>query len=240
MAFGRGTARCCGGTPQAANGTANITTPVAHGNQVFYTSGYGTGAGLVSLRAQNGELVAQETYFTRGMQNHHGGVVLVDGTIYGFSNAILPRPTRSCGRRSDRRRRAARRRGRARDAAALEGARIDLVERDAATGDFRLLVALVAGPRQLIARRRSIMPIRSSRRRVPRADRAAWPLRSSADATSRAAASRESVVDLRGVTFEHRRLASLSRRAPPHARCATRSCAADRQTCDTSSTDGPL
>ena len=75
--------------PQAANGTANITTPVVHGNQVFYTSGYGTGAGLVSLRAQNGELVAQETYFTRGMQNHHGGVVLVNGTIYGFNNAIL-------------------------------------------------------------------------------------------------------------------------------------------------------
>jgi outer membrane protein assembly factor BamB len=75
--------------PQAANGTANITTPVVHGNQVFYTSGYGTGAGLVSLRVQNGELVAQETYFTRGMQNHHGGVVLVNGTIYGFNNAIL-------------------------------------------------------------------------------------------------------------------------------------------------------
>ena len=75
--------------PQAANGTANITTPVVHGNQVFYTSDYGTGAGLVSLRAQNGELVAQETYFTRAMQNHHGGVVLVNGTVYGFSNAIL-------------------------------------------------------------------------------------------------------------------------------------------------------
>ena len=74
---------------QAANRTANITTPVVHDNQVFYTSNYGTGGGLVSLRAQNGELVAQETYFTRDMQNHHGGVVLVNGTLYGFSNAIL-------------------------------------------------------------------------------------------------------------------------------------------------------
>ena len=73
----------------AANGTANITTPVVQGNQVFYTSAYGTGAGLVNLRPQNGELVAQEAYFTRNMQNHHGGVVLVDGTLYGFSNAIL-------------------------------------------------------------------------------------------------------------------------------------------------------
>jgi outer membrane protein assembly factor BamB len=74
---------------EAANGTANIATPVVQGNQVFYTSDYGTGAGLVRLRAQNGELVARETYFTRAMQNHHGGVVLVNGTIYGFNNAIL-------------------------------------------------------------------------------------------------------------------------------------------------------
>jgi outer membrane protein assembly factor BamB len=75
--------------PQAANRTANIATPVVHDNQVFYTSDYGTGGGLVTLRPQNGELVAQETYFTRDMQNHHGGVVLVNGTLYGFSNAIL-------------------------------------------------------------------------------------------------------------------------------------------------------
>jgi outer membrane protein assembly factor BamB len=75
--------------PQPANGTANITTPVVQGNQVFYTSDYGTGAGLVTLRAQNGELVSRENYFTPAMQNHHGGVVLVDGTLYGFSNAIL-------------------------------------------------------------------------------------------------------------------------------------------------------
>ncbi len=74
---------------KAANGTANIATPVVQSNQVFYTSDYGTGAGLLSLQAKNGELVAQETYFTPAMQNHHGGVVLVNGTLYGFSNAIL-------------------------------------------------------------------------------------------------------------------------------------------------------
>jgi len=73
----------------AANGTANITTPVFFQDKVFYTSDYGTGAGLVTLRPQNGSLAATENYFTRDMQNHHGGVVLVGGTIYGFSNAIL-------------------------------------------------------------------------------------------------------------------------------------------------------
>ena len=75
--------------PKAANGVANIATPVVQENRIFYTSGYDTGGGLVTLQAKNGELAAQETYFTRDMQNHHGGVVLVNGAIYGFSNAIL-------------------------------------------------------------------------------------------------------------------------------------------------------
>ena len=73
----------------AANRTANITTPLVNGNQVFYTSAYNTGAGLVNLAAKGTELTASEAYFTRDMQNHHGGVVLINGTLYGFNNAIL-------------------------------------------------------------------------------------------------------------------------------------------------------
>ncbi len=73
----------------AANGTANIATPVVQGNQVFYTSAYGTGGGMVTLRAKDDVLVATESYFTRAMRNHHGGVVLVGSTLYGFSDAIL-------------------------------------------------------------------------------------------------------------------------------------------------------
>jgi outer membrane protein assembly factor BamB len=72
-----------------ANGTANVTTPLFHDNKVFYTSAYGAGAVLLGLTAQNGEVSAQQIYFTRDMQNHHGGVVLVDGHLYGFNNAIL-------------------------------------------------------------------------------------------------------------------------------------------------------
>jgi outer membrane protein assembly factor BamB len=72
-----------------ANNTANITTPIYSDNKVFYTSAYGTGAALLGLRVDNGQLKAQELYFTREMQNHHGGVVLVDGYLYGFSNSIL-------------------------------------------------------------------------------------------------------------------------------------------------------
>jgi outer membrane protein assembly factor BamB len=75
--------------PKAANGTANIATPVFSDNKVFFTSGYGTGAALLDLSAQSGEVKAREIYFTRDMRNHHGGVVLVNGTIYGFNDTIL-------------------------------------------------------------------------------------------------------------------------------------------------------
>jgi outer membrane protein assembly factor BamB len=72
-----------------ANRTANCTTPVFHDGAVFYTSAYGTGCGLLRV-AQDGESVkSEEAYFNREMMNHHGGVVLVDGHIYGFSNSIL-------------------------------------------------------------------------------------------------------------------------------------------------------
>ena len=72
-----------------SNRTANITTPIFHDNKVFYTSAYGTGGGLLALKASGGEVEAEEVYFTRQMQNHHGGVILVDGYLYGFHNSIL-------------------------------------------------------------------------------------------------------------------------------------------------------
>jgi outer membrane protein assembly factor BamB len=75
--------------PAAANQTANIATPVFSNNKVFFTSAYGTGGGLVDLSVQNGAVAAKEVYFTTNMKNHHGGVVLVDGYLYGYNEAIL-------------------------------------------------------------------------------------------------------------------------------------------------------
>jgi outer membrane protein assembly factor BamB len=72
-----------------ANNTANITTPVYANGKVFFTSAYGTGGALLQLQAKGESVTAQEIYFTRNMQNHHGGVVLVEGYLYGFNNSIL-------------------------------------------------------------------------------------------------------------------------------------------------------
>jgi len=67
-----------------ANGTANIPTPIIDGDHVFCSSGYGTGAALLKVIARDGNVGIEEVYFlpAKTMQNHHGGMVLVDGYIY--------------------------------------------------------------------------------------------------------------------------------------------------------------
>jgi outer membrane protein assembly factor BamB len=71
--------------PANRNGT-NCATPVFHDGAVFASSAYGAGGGAVRLtKDPNGLIQAKEVYFTRAMQNHHGGMILVDGYLYGAS-----------------------------------------------------------------------------------------------------------------------------------------------------------
>lgn len=72
--------------PRAANDTANVATPVVRGNRVFISSDYGTGAGLVEIKADG---KAQEVYFTKDMRNHHSSSILIGDHLYGFSGGIL-------------------------------------------------------------------------------------------------------------------------------------------------------
>ena len=52
----------------------NISTPIYHDGHVFAASAYGAGGGLVKLsRDADGAIKAEEVYFTKKMQNHHGG-----------------------------------------------------------------------------------------------------------------------------------------------------------------------
>ena len=51
---------------------------------VFAASAYGAGGGAVKLgKDANGAVKADEVYYTRNMQNHHGGMILLDGCLYG-------------------------------------------------------------------------------------------------------------------------------------------------------------
>lgn len=62
----------------------NCTTPVYQDGQVFASSAYGAGGGLVKLSKDGDNGVkAEEVYSTRSMENHHGGLILHDGCLYG-------------------------------------------------------------------------------------------------------------------------------------------------------------
>lgn len=70
---------------KVANNVANIATPIYSNGAVFLSSAYDTGCALLRLNPRG----MQEIYFNRDMMNHYSSSVLVDGTLYGYSNAIL-------------------------------------------------------------------------------------------------------------------------------------------------------
>ena len=73
-----------------ANRTANCSTPIFRDNMVFAASGYNTGGGMAKLaKGDNGLISVTEAYFTKRMQNHHGGMVLVGDYVYGFDQSAL-------------------------------------------------------------------------------------------------------------------------------------------------------
>lgn len=75
------------GYNRLASDIANITNPVVRGSYVFATNSYNTGSALLRIRREGAKFRAEEVYFLapKEFQNHHGGVVLVDGAIYGGS-----------------------------------------------------------------------------------------------------------------------------------------------------------
>jgi len=72
-----------------SNRVANAATPIARANRIFISSDYGTGGGVVEIKANGKDMAAQEIYFTKDMRNHHSSSVLIGDHLYGFSGSIL-------------------------------------------------------------------------------------------------------------------------------------------------------
>ena len=72
------------------NGVATIPTPIVSGNLVYHSSAYKAGNAAVQIKVTNGQLSATEVYHEskESMENHHGGYVLHDGAIIGFTNTL--------------------------------------------------------------------------------------------------------------------------------------------------------
>jgi outer membrane protein assembly factor BamB len=61
--------------------TAVIPTPVEVNGNIYVTSGYGSGSAFYEINGTK----ATESWMSRSLSNHHGGVVHLDGFIYGYA-----------------------------------------------------------------------------------------------------------------------------------------------------------
>jgi len=73
----------------ANNRGIQCSTPIFHDNHVFAASAYRHGGALARLTKTPTGTSVTEVYFSRQMQNHHGGMVLVNGYLYGFNESTL-------------------------------------------------------------------------------------------------------------------------------------------------------
>jgi outer membrane protein assembly factor BamB len=69
--------------------TAVVPTPIVKDNFVYVTSGYGVGCDAFKVSGSASDGFTAEPVYTKNkvMVNHHGGVVLVDGYVYGHSDS---------------------------------------------------------------------------------------------------------------------------------------------------------
>jgi outer membrane protein assembly factor BamB len=61
----------------------NCTDPIFHDGYVFVSTGYGKGSMLLRLNATGGKITPEKVWQSTLMDNHHGGVILHNGYLYG-------------------------------------------------------------------------------------------------------------------------------------------------------------
>jgi len=72
-----------------ANGTANCCSPIVDEDLVFAASAYGTGGGLVKVSKEGDSQQAEEVYFEKKLQCHHGGIVKIGDFMYSCGGGPL-------------------------------------------------------------------------------------------------------------------------------------------------------
>jgi len=73
----------------AVNSPANIPTPVARDAFVFSSNRRGAGGGVVQLKVNQGEVTAEEVYFTPKVPHSIGGSVELSGYLYGTTSKAM-------------------------------------------------------------------------------------------------------------------------------------------------------
>ena len=65
---------------------ANCVTPIYHDGHVFVSGGYGKGSALLKINVDGRKAAVEPVWHTKDLDNRHGGVVLLNGYVYGNSH----------------------------------------------------------------------------------------------------------------------------------------------------------
>lgn len=63
---------------------AVIPTPIVSGNRIYISSGYSVGCRAIEIGK---DMSVSDVYDNKVMVNHHGGVIHIDGHVYGYSDS---------------------------------------------------------------------------------------------------------------------------------------------------------
>jgi outer membrane protein assembly factor BamB len=63
----------------------NALMPIFHNGQIFISSGYGSGSELLKVQVDGDQAAVEKVWSSKDLDNHHGGVLLLDGYLYGSS-----------------------------------------------------------------------------------------------------------------------------------------------------------
>ena len=69
--------------PHETKYDVNALKPIFHEGQVFVSSGYGAGSRMLKVKVAGDQVEVEEVWTNADLDNHHGGVLLRDGYLYG-------------------------------------------------------------------------------------------------------------------------------------------------------------
>jgi hypothetical protein len=72
--------------PHETSYEVNATSPVFRDGRIFITSGYGSGSEMLELKVDGAKASVKPVWQSKNLDNKHGGVVLLDGSIYGAAD----------------------------------------------------------------------------------------------------------------------------------------------------------
>lgn len=72
--------------PHTTEYDVNATMPIYHDGQVFISTGYSAGAELLQITVDGKKASVKQVWASKELDNHHGGVILADGELYGASH----------------------------------------------------------------------------------------------------------------------------------------------------------